>query len=146
MDKLLLTLILLSGCSSQGVARVDQNEIIKEFYASIESINQVKLSSHVKSGIAGGAVIGVIDELDGNHEKMIAGGIAGAFIGGLFTALSEGSNKAYEYTLTSESEGEFRLIQKKLIDINTGCAQVRVSSKTSITTALKENCNVKNKT
>ena len=143
MKKSLLTLVLLSGCSSQGVDRADQNEITKEFYASIESIKQVTLSSHVKTGIAGGAVIGVADELDGNHEDMIAGGIAGALVGGLFTALFEGNNEAYEYTLKSENEGGFTLIQKELIDIHTGCAKVRVSGKTSISKASKENCIVK---
>jgi outer membrane lipoprotein SlyB len=136
----LLILLVLSGCSSTGVDRADQNKITKEFYASIDSVKQVKLSSQVKSGIAGGAVIGVIDEIDGNHEDMIAGGLAGALVGGLFTAFLEGGNEAYEYKLTSESEGEFTLIQKDKIDIHTGCAKVRVSVKTSIQTALKDNC------
>jgi uncharacterized protein YcfJ len=145
MNKLLLILILLSGCASQGVDRANQNKITKKFYVLIEGVTQVEFSSKVKSSIVAGAVIGVADELDGNHEDMIAGGIVGALIGGLFTALFEGSNKAYEYTLTSEREGTFTLIQKKLIDVNTGCAKVRVSGKTSISTASKENCNV-NKT
>lgn len=140
MKKSLLILLLLGGCSSTGVDRMDQNEITKEFYASIQSFKQVELSSDVKSGIAGGAVIGVIDHLDGNHEEMIAGGLFGALFGGLFTALFEGSNKAYEYKLESEREGTFTLIQKDKIDITTGCAMVRVSSKASIQTALKEKC------
>jgi hypothetical protein len=84
----------------------------------------------------------VVDELDGNHEDMIAGGIAGSLVGGLFTALFEGSNKAYEYQLKSESEGEFTLIQKEKIGIHTGCAKVRISGKASIYAALKEKCTV----
>lgn len=140
MNRLLLTLVLLSGCSSSGVDRTEQNTITKEFYASIESIRQVKLSSNVKNGIAAGAVIGVVDELDGNHEDMIAGGLVGALVSGFFTALFEGSNKAYEYKLKSESEGEFTLVQKDKIDIQSGCAKVRISSKASIYAALKENC------
>ena len=140
MYKLLLTLVLLSGCSSSGVNRADQNKITKEFYASIESIRPVKLSSNVKNAIVSGAVIGVIDELDGNHKRMIAGGIAGALVGGILTALFEGSNKAYEYKLKSKSEGEFTLIQKDKIDTHTGCAKIKVSNKASIYSASKENC------
>ncbi len=143
MNKLLLTLILLTGCASQGVARNDQNRIIKEFYASIKSINQVELSSDAKSGVAGGAVIGAINEADGNHERIIAGGIIGGLVGGLLTAFIEGSNKAYEYILISESEGEFSIIQKKLITTETGCVKISISSKAFISSALKENCNIK---
>ena len=76
--------------------------------------------------------VGVIDELDGNHEDMITGGLAGALVGGLFTALFEGSNIAYEYTLNSKVEGEFSIIQKEKIDTKTGCVKVRISNKASI--------------
>jgi outer membrane lipoprotein SlyB len=140
MKNSLLLLLLLSGCSSTGVDRRDQNVITKEFYASIESIQQVQLASHMKTGIVGGAAVGVIDELDGNHEDMIAGALAGALVGGVFTAILEGNNKAYQYNLKSSVEGEFTLIQKEKVDTNTGCVKVRVSSKTTIHNALKEHC------
>lgn len=140
MKKLLLVTAFLTGCSTSGVERSEQNKVIKEFYVSIDSIKKVTLSSEVKTGIAGGAVVGVIDELDGNHEDMIAGGIAGALVGGLFTALFEGSDIAYEYKLKSESEGEFTLIQKERIDIQSGCGKVKIGSKATIKEALKINC------
>lgn len=139
---LVLVLVLLNGCASQGVDRNDQNTITKEFYASIDSIKQVELSSYVKSGIAGGAIVGVADELGGTQEDMIAGGIAGALVGGLFTAFLEGSDTAYQYSLNSKREGNFTLIQKELIDIKTGCAKIRVSGNTSLSAASKENCHV----
>ena len=140
MKKLLIPFLLLSGCSTSGVDRADQNEIIKEFYVSIVSMQQVRLSSQVKTGIAGGAAIGVIDELDGDHEDMIAGALAGALVGGLFTALFEGGDIAYEYKLKSETEGEFTLIQKEKINIESGCGKVHVSAKVTIDEALKVNC------
>lgn len=143
MKKTLISLILLSGCSSTGVDRSNQNEIQKEFYASIKSVKPVQLSSEVATGVVGGATVGVIDELDGNHEDMIAGGLAGAIVGGLFVALFEGSNQAFEYQLKSEREGEFTLIQKEKIDIKTGCVKVRVASKTSLFPTLKAHCTVK---
>ena len=142
MKILFIILVLISGCSTQGVDRANQNKIIKEFYASVVSVEQVKLSSEVKSGIVGGAVIGVIDELDGNHEDMIAGGIAGALIGGLFTALFEGSNKAYQYKLNSVIEGEFSIIQKEHIDTKTGCVKVKISNKASMFSVAEDNCKI----
>ena len=142
MKRVLLCLALLSGCATQGINRVDQNEILKEFYASVHSTKQVKLSSEVKTGIIGGTVIGIIDELDGDHEDMIAGGLAGALVGGLFTALFEGGNKAFEYILYSQNEGGFTIIQKEKISILTGCVKVRLGSKVSISSVSKDNCKV----
>ncbi|WP_329351934.1 hypothetical protein [Vibrio natriegens] len=140
MKKSLLTLILLSGCSSQGIDRAEQNHISKEFYANVESYEQVKLSSNVKTGIVSGSVVGVIDEVDGNHEDMIAGGLAGALVGGLFTAVLEGSDTAYKYSLRSDEEGQFTLIQKELIDMTTGCVSVRVVDKVTISPASEGSC------
>ncbi|MFT5756844.1 MAG: outer membrane lipoprotein SlyB [Alteromonadaceae bacterium] len=140
MKKILLTVALLSGCATQGIDRKDQNHVIKEFYASITSVKQVQLSSEVKTGIVGGAAIGFLEELDGNHQDMIAGALAGAVIGGFFTALFEGSNEAYEYALYSENEGNFAIIQKEKINQRTGCVKVRIGSKTSILPVLKDKC------
>jgi len=140
MKNLLVLLTLLSGCATQGVDRNDQNQIIKEFYASIKSIKQVELSSSVKTGMVGGAAIGAIDQLDGDHRSMIGGAFLGALIGGLFTAISEGSNTAYEYSLHSNNEGSFAIIQKEKIKHLTECVKVRMGSKTSMSPALKEKC------
>ncbi len=140
MNKLLISLLLLSGCATQGVNRADQNEIIKEFYASVSSVQQVKLSSEVKTGMASGAVIGVLDELDGNHEEMIAGGIIGALVGGLFTAIFEGSDTAYQYSLSSAIDGPFSVIQKEKIDTESGCVKVRLGHEVSISSALSDDC------
>ncbi|WP_298445532.1 hypothetical protein [uncultured Ferrimonas sp.] len=140
MKKSLLALMLLSGCATQGIDRADQNQVIKEFYAAVESVQEVELSSNVKTGILSGTVVGVTEELDGNHEDMIAGGMAGALVGGLFTAIFEGSNKAYEFTLNSKQEGAFTLVQKELIDIKSGCVKVRVSSTAAISPVEKERC------
>ncbi len=142
MKKLLLSLILLSGCSTQGINRAELNEITEEFYASVVSIKQVELSSELKTGIAAGAAIGVIDELDGNHEDMIAGGIAGALVGVFFTALFEGSNKAYQYALYSQDGEEFSIIQKEKVAVTTGCVKVRMSNKTSLSEVSKDNCKI----
>jgi outer membrane lipoprotein SlyB len=143
MNKYILgfvSLSILTGCASQGVNRADQNEIVQEFYASVESVKQVELSSEVKTGIVGGAVVGTIDELDGNSEDMISGAIAGALVGGIFTAIFEGSNDAYEYQLKSKQKGNFALIQKEQLAENAGCVKVRVASKVQLSSTDAVNC------
>ncbi|KGJ93325.1 hypothetical protein [Colwellia psychrerythraea] len=140
--KMLLVMItfILMGCATQGVDRASQNKIIKEFYASVESRDQVELSSEVKTGIVGGAAVGVIDNLDGNHEDMIAGALAGALVGGIFTAMFEGSNTAYEYSLHSADQGDFSVIQKDKFDLQSNCVKVRVAAEVVVSPASTEKC------
>jgi|TARA_Y100000780_G_scaffold102776_1_gene93266 outer membrane lipoprotein SlyB len=140
MKKLLVSLLLLGGCATQGVDRADQQVMIKKFYAKVEDVKPVKLSSNVKTGIVGGSAIGLIDELDGNHEDMVAGALAGAIIGGLFTAIAEGSNNAFEYALRAEQEGRFSVIQKDEIDLNSGCVEVTIASEARLKTVPAVNC------
>lgn len=90
MKKSLIMVILLSGCASPGIDRADQNQVVKRYYASVESMQKVTLSSEVGTGIAAGAGFGFVDSLDGNKEEMIGGAIVGGLVGGLFTALFEG--------------------------------------------------------
>ncbi len=144
MFKLLSILLLISmiGCSSTGIDRESQNVIIKEYYASVSSITQVQLSSEVKTGIAAGAGIGLIEKLDGNHEDMIAGSIAGALIGGLFTAIFEGGNTAYQYALNSPAEGDFILVQKAKISIESQCVKLIVAQQVSIISAPSHLCEI----
>ncbi|WP_301003020.1 hypothetical protein [Pseudoalteromonas sp.] len=45
MKKSLIIVILLSGSATQGIERADQNQVVKRYYASVESIQKVTLSS-----------------------------------------------------------------------------------------------------
>jgi len=105
--------LLLSGCASQGFDRTSQNQLIKRYYAYINSEQKVTLSSEVGTGIAAGAGFGFVDSLDGNTEEMIGGAIVGGLVGGLFTALFEGGNTAYQYNLYAVDEGELPLFKRK---------------------------------
>ena len=141
MKQAFLLLLLLTGCATPGVDRAEQNIIVKEFYASVQSVKAVTLSSDVKTGVLVGAGVGVIDELDGNSQDMIAGGIAGALVGGLFTAIFEGSDDAFEYSLFNKEQGVFTLVQKQQIAENTKCVKVRVADKASISPVDNNYCN-----
>ena len=128
--------LFITGCSTNGIDRNDQNSIIQEFYAEVSAIKEVELSSSVNSGIVGGGILGALEESDGNSEDIISGAIVGAIFGGLFTSMSEGGNQAFEYHLYSPEQGSFKLIQKEKIDISSGCVLVRVSNST---TAISDN-------
>jgi outer membrane lipoprotein SlyB len=140
MKKSLIALLLLSGCASQGIDRDDQGHIIKHYYATVESIEKVKLSSEVGTGIMVGAGVGLAEDLDGNTEDMISGAIAGALVGGLFTALFEGGNTAYQYTLNDAENGEFIVIQKKKLPNSTRCVRVKTGNKVQLEAANNSFC------
>lgn len=128
MKRYLFAVLLLSGCATQGIDRNDQGHIIKDYYASVQYVEKVKLSSQVGTGTAVGAGVGLADELDGNSEDMISGALAGALVGGIFTALFEGSDTAYQYTLNSPEQGKFSVIQKEKLPNTVRCVKVRTGS------------------
>ena len=124
--------MLITGCSTNGVNRENQNLIIQEYYAQVSHREEVKLASNVPSGIVGGSIIGALEQADGNSDDIISGAIVGAVFGGLFTRLSEGDSKAYEYHLYTPELGSFTLVQKQKVDIASGCLLVSVSSITRV--------------
>lgn len=132
MKKSLLIFLLLSGCASQGIDRNDKNQMVKRYYATVGSMQQVTLSSEVGTGIAAGAGFGFVDNLDGNTEEMVGGAIIGGLVGGLFTALFEGGNTAYQYNLYAANEGDFTVIQKHKLDKNTQCVVVNAGGKVTL--------------
>jgi len=136
----ILTVSLLSACSSPGVSRDDENIIIKAMYAQVQSVEPITLSSEVNTNAAAGAVVGVLDNADGNREEMIGGAVVGALIGGLFTKLAEGSNEAYQYNLYSEQEGHFSIVQKELINTQSECVHVRIAGEVSVQPAPESYC------
>ena len=141
MNKAFVVLLLLTGCAAgPGVDRAEENQIVTEFYATVDSVRPVELSSQMKTGIMMGAGVGVIEELDGNHEDMISGAIAGALVGGLFTALFEGSDEAYEYQLSAQRQGAFSIVQKEQLPLDTQCVKVRVADKATLEKAPNEWC------
>lgn len=140
MKKYLIAVLLLSGCASQGVDRNNQNQIVKRYYASVESMQHVTLLSEVGTGIAAGAGFGFVDSLDGNSEEMVGGAIIGGLVGGLFTALFEGGNDAYQYSLYSANEGEFTVIQKQKLDKSTQCVVVIAGDKVKLEPVDKQYC------
>lgn len=143
MNKLyaLGAVLMMVGCATPGVNKDDQNQMIKEFYASVIDVTPVELSSDVRTGVAVGAGIGALDNISGDSGDMIGGAIVGALIGGIFTSIEEGSSDAFKYSLSSEKEGAFTLIQKERVDENARCVRVRVAKEVTLYAAPQSACN-----
>lgn len=137
---LLLSLALTAmttGCSSTDdsnrVDRDNQNSLISQFYATVHSVNAVKLTSNADEGMVNGVFIGLIESLDGDSEDMLAGLIGGALIGGLFTTIAEGSGDAYQYHISSATHGEFSVVQEQQLPASATCVRVKSGNKVTLT-------------
>ncbi|ATC95726.1 hypothetical protein [Pseudoalteromonas tunicata] len=130
---LLLMVSWLAGCANQGIDRADQNKVIKQYYARVDSIAHVKLDSDVPEAMAIGGATGLIKNLDGDSGDMIAGTIVGAFFTGIISAAFEGDNNAYQYQLSSVTQGNFSVVQKDKSIKPGECVLVKEASKVTLT-------------
>lgn len=124
----------LNGCaSSDDFDRRAENQFVTEFFAYVENVTPVRFKSYVGEGMAMGAIGGVLERADGNSEDMLAGGIAGALVGGLFTALFEGSSKGFEYQLKAVDGDVVTVIVGKKEASEGDCVSVRVAGDVRMT-------------
>jgi outer membrane lipoprotein SlyB len=138
---LLLVGISLGGCAnSNDVDRRAENQFVTEFYAYVKQVKKVRFKSYIGEGMAVGAIGGIIEGADGDKEDMLAGGIAGALVGGLFTAIFEGSSKGYEYQLQAVDGDMVTVIVSKKSGELGDCVSVRVAGDVRITQRPLENC------
>ena len=144
----LLIVSVLTGCAQSGVYRENRNEIIETYYATVDSVEIIKLQSKAAEGAVLGGVTGLVDNLDGNTEEMVAGTIIGALIGGLFTGLYEsifdGGHTAYQYQLTTKSNAHLSVIVSRENKHEIGqCVRVSKSEKVSLHAAHASLCEPK---
>lgn len=114
----------LTACSSSGIDRSDLDQMIQRYHAVVLDQEPVTLSSRVPEGMVAGASYGLFDELDGDSEDMISGVLAGVLVGGVASALADGSNEAIRYRLYDQDKGEFAVISKQQLDANVDCVEV----------------------
>ena len=141
MSLLSLVLVMASGCATQGIDRANQNVIVETFIAKLNGVEQVTLSSHVKTGMVLGATDGALTSaVDHNGEHFLGSVLVGALVGGLFTALFEGSNQAFEYQLFATKHGNFSVVQKQQLASEVTCVEVRKAAKGSLTAIPQAHC------
>lgn len=125
-------LLLFTGCTSSGIDRGSLDTAIQEYYASVISVQTVKLKSDIPEGAIVGASVGLAEEIDGDSEDMISGLLAGVLVGSLFTAVEEGSSDATRYTLYAPDKGEFDVVTQNPLPEETRCVTVRQNDKVAL--------------
>lgn len=121
-------LFFLSSCAnSNHVDHQAKNQFVTEFYAWVENVEKIKFKSHVGEGAAIGAVDGLLDNMGGNREDMLAGVIIGGLFGGLLTAIFEGDTKGYEYQLAAVDGDLVSVIADNKAAEQGQCVSVRVA-------------------
>ncbi|MGJ8681346.1 hypothetical protein [Paraglaciecola sp.] len=122
------SVFLLGACANS--AHVDhqaKNQFVTEFYALVEDVQKVKFKSHVGEAAAIGAVDGVVGNLHGDSDDMLAGAIIGGLFGGLITAIIEGDTTGYEYQLAAIDGDMVNVIVDDKEAQQGECVQVRVA-------------------
>ena len=117
--------LALSACTNANVSRSDLNTTMQRYYATVLAQEPVNLSSRVPEGAVTGASFGLFSELDGDSEDMISGALAGALVGGIISAVADGSNEAIRYRLYHQDKGEFAVISKQKLANDVRCVEVQ---------------------
>ncbi|SFV22830.1 amidohydrolase family protein [Pseudidiomarina donghaiensis] len=130
----------LTACSSSGVDRSDLDETIQRYHAVVLDQEPVTLNSRVPEGMVTGASYGLFDELDGDSEDMISGVLAGVLVGGVVSALADGSNDAIRYRLYHQDKGEFAVISKQQLGDDVQCVEVQQAQQVKLYAVHPEFC------
>ena len=130
----------LTACASSGIDRSDLDETIQRYHAVVLDQEPVTLNSRVPEGMVTGASYGLFDELDGDSEDMISGVLAGVLVGGVVSALADGSNEAIRYRLYHQDKGEFAVISKQQLDEDVQCVEVQQAQQVKLYAVDAEFC------
>jgi len=135
-------MISITGCASTGHNRDLKDQISEIFYAQITNVEKIKFESDVGKAAIAGSLIGVIEESDGNSEDMIAGGIAGALVWGLFSVIAEGSNTGYSYSLKVNDNRNIKIITSDNYLAVGDCVEITSAKKAHMKKSQFENCSL----
>ncbi len=130
----------LTACSSASINRDDLNQTVQRYHATVLAQEPVTLSSSVPEGVVTGASYGLFDELDGDSEDMISGVLAGVLVGGVVSALADGSNQAIRYRLYHQDKGEFAVISKEQLGRDVRCVEVQQAQQVKLFAVDSEFC------
>jgi outer membrane lipoprotein SlyB len=124
----ILGIFFLSACAnSNHVDHQAKNQFVTEFYAWVENVEKIKFKSHVGEGAAIGAVDGLLNNVRGNSQDMLAGAIIGGLFGSILTALFEGNTNGYEYQLEAVDGDLVSVIAQHKAAEQGQCVSVRVA-------------------
>ena len=130
----LFVVFFVSGCAnSHRVSTHAKNQVVTEFYAWVEDVEEIRFQSNVGENAAIGAVDGFLSNSWGNRQDMLAGALIGGLFGGFVTAIFEGNTKGYEYQLAAiDGDIVSVIVEHKPADYGQ-CVQVRMAGNVRIT-------------
>ena len=101
--------LLIAALAAPGFAqgRRDKNQVIAVAYGTVIGIEKVKLKSDAGKGALVGGLIGLAASGGSKKTKRAA---TGAAVGGVGTAVVQGSNEAFEYSVRLVSGQTVRMI------------------------------------
>lgn len=105
--------ILIFGCASGGVSRDSMNKRISISYATVVSVEQVRLESEAGKAAAIGGLWGLLGGFGGNRRDAVSGAVIGAALLGGTTLIAEGSNNAFAYILKGKNNKEFKILTEQ---------------------------------
>jgi len=124
----MLGIFFLSACAnSNHASHQAKNQFVTEFYAWVENVEKIKFKSYVGEGAAVGAVDGLLSNVRGDSQDILAGAIIGGLFGGLLTALFEGNTNGYEYQLAAVDGDLVSVIAEDKSAEQGQCVSVRVA-------------------
>lgn len=137
----IIAVIVLSGCAnSSGLHNSSRNQVVSEFYATVETVDTVQFESHVGEGAAIGAVDGFLSNVYGDSRDRLYGAVFGAFFGALVTSIAEGDTTGYRYQL-QDLNGEYLTVVLDDKDALLGdCVIVTLASEVYLELVSPHNC------
>lgn len=90
--------LVLAGCASSGGNAMRGTEV-RVRYAEVVEIERTRMPSSAPAGAVVGGFTGLVLSSNRSPRRQLAGGVAGAALGGLATAALEGDRMGYSYRL-----------------------------------------------
>lgn len=132
-----LALLGATACATGGASRADLRTRITIQHGRVMEVEAVKLESQAGKNAAIGGIFGA---LVGGRRNLLAGAAVGAAVGGATTAIAEGSQTAFGYTLRLES-GELTKVMVEHGDVAVGqCVAVETGRTTNLRAVSDERC------
>jgi hypothetical protein len=137
----LISLItFLSGCSSRSHSDQYLNRYVERYYAIVLDVEILEFESEAGRSAAMGAIIGASGYHGDNIRTKLQSALFHAFFYGLFTRLSEGSNKGFRYDLNDLNDNEFSIVSQTAGISHGDCVEILEGDSVSIAKTSDEYC------
>ncbi len=124
--------MLIFGCASGGTSRENMNRRISISYATVVSVEQVKLNSEAGKAAAIGGLWGLLGNIGGDRQEMLGGAVLSAALLGGTAKIAEGANEAFAYILRGKNKKEFKILTEQGGILADDCVAVESGAHTNL--------------